>query len=289
MTSPTRLSRWLPIPAAALSLSVVLTGCAGTGVTAVDAARPAARPVDAGRHGTPADTSAGAPGTRARPAASTRLPGLGPRTLAGIPRSAREVVLVAGEDRNSSTSRATLYRRTDTGTNTGTGTGTGTGSKADTADTGADAGWTAVASWPARNALRGWTDDHREGDLRSPIGVFTLTDAGGRLADPGTGLPYHRSASFSISGTGFAGEPLAGSFDYVVAIDYNRRVGVSPLDPARPQGGERGGGIWLHVDHGGPTHGCVALAEADMKQLLRALDTGLRPVIVMGDARSLAR
>nr|WP_308407675.1 sigma factor [Streptomyces sp. RKAG337] len=49
-----------------------------------------------------------------------------------------------------------------------------------------DAGWTAGAAWPAHNALKGWTDDHREGDLRSPVGVFTLTDAGGRLADPGT-------------------------------------------------------------------------------------------------------
>jgi L,D-peptidoglycan transpeptidase YkuD (ErfK/YbiS/YcfS/YnhG family) len=51
----------------------------------------------------------------------------------------------------------------------------------------------------------------------------------------------------------------------------------------------RGGGIWLHVDHGGPTHGCVSIAEEHMKELLLTLDPDLHPVVVMGDARSLTR
>lgn len=62
-----------------------------------------------------------------------------------------------------------------------------------------------------------------------------------------------------VSGEGFDGEQLEGSFDYVVAIDYNRTPGVTPLDQERPLGQERGGGIWIHVDHGGPTQGCVSL------------------------------
>jgi L,D-peptidoglycan transpeptidase YkuD (ErfK/YbiS/YcfS/YnhG family) len=126
------------------------------------------------------------------------------------------------------------------------------------------------------------------GDLRSPIGVYTLSDAGGLNADPGSRLPYHRSAGFSSPGTGFEGEPLDGAFDYVIAIDYNRRPGTSPLDWTRPLGASRGGGIWLHVDHGGPTHGCVSVSEEHMKKLLLALDPARHPVVVMGDAASLS-
>jgi L,D-peptidoglycan transpeptidase YkuD (ErfK/YbiS/YcfS/YnhG family) len=151
------------------------------------------------------------------------------------------------------------------------------------------AGWRAGASWPAHNALKGWTDHHLAGDLRSPIGVYTLTDAGGLLKDPGSKLPYDRGVGFTSPGTGFEGEPLAGSFDYVIAINYNRQPGTSPLDWTRPRGAGRGGGIWLHVDHGGPTHGCVSIAEKHMKELLLALDPDLHPVVVMGDAASLNR
>jgi L,D-peptidoglycan transpeptidase YkuD (ErfK/YbiS/YcfS/YnhG family) len=75
----------------------------------------------------------------------------------------------------------------------------------------------------------------------------------------------------------------------VIAIDYNREPGTSPLDWTRPLGAGRGGGIWIHVDHGGPTHGCVSIAERHLKDLLRALDPALHPVVVMGDHASLAR
>ncbi|MEV0185044.1 L,D-transpeptidase family protein [Streptomyces sp. NPDC050625] len=110
----------------------------------------------------------------------------------------------------------------------------------------------------------------------------------GLLRDPGARLPYHRSTGFVSPGTGFTGEPLAGSFDHVLAIDYNRRPGTSPLDRTRPLGAGRGGGIWFHVDHGGPTHGCIGIAQAHMKELLRALDPGRHPVVVMGYAHWLA-
>ncbi|MGW4672983.1 L,D-transpeptidase family protein [Streptomyces sp. NPDC004324] len=255
-----------PGPAAVvLVLSVALTGC-GSGTGSAGGTRTAAADAPAATSGTtqarPSRPSAGsgAPGS----AAAARLPGLGPRTLAAVPRTARQVVLVTGRGRNSPVSEATLYRRTDTG-------------------------WEAGAHWPAHNALRGWTDDHHAGDLRSPIGVFALTDAGGRLSDPGSRLPYDRSGGFTVGGTGFEGEPLAGSFDYVVAINYNREPGTSPLDWTRPLGAGRGGGIWLHVDHGGPTHGCVSLAQRHMRELLLTLDPAQHPVVVMGDAASLAR
>ncbi|MEV0176152.1 L,D-transpeptidase family protein [Streptomyces sp. NPDC050803] len=236
--------------AALLAASLLLTGCGG-GAVAHTAAAPT--------------TSTGAPQPEiSLDVAPQQIPGLGPGTWAEVPSDTRQAVVVSGRDKNSPRSTVVLYERTD-------------------------AGWEAGRAWPAHNAQRGWTGRHRLGDLRTPIGVFTLSDAGGLLADPGTRLPYDRSIGFTATGTGFEGEPLAGSFDYVIAIDYNRKPGTSPLDWTRPLGAERGGGIWLHVDHGGPTHGCVSIAREHMKELLLALDPEKNPVVVMGDAKSLAR
>ena len=91
-----------------------------------------------------------------------------------------------------------------------------------------------------------------------------------------------RSAS-SATGTGFDGESLAGAFDYVIAIDYNRKRGMSPRDWTRPMGESRGGGIWLHVDHGGPTEGCVSLPAAGDEDAAAHPDPG--PAPGRGDGR----
>lgn len=92
-----------------------------------------------------------------------------------------------------------------------------------------------------------------------------------------------------MSGTGYLGEPLEGSFDYVVAIDYNRVPGTTPLDRTRPLGEDKGGGVWIHVDHDGPTNACVSLSEEHMRALLTALDPDKEPVVVMGPEEALAR
>ena len=125
-------------------------------------------------------------------------------------------------------------------------------------------------------------------DEPTTLVTFTLSDAGGLLADPGTRLPYHQSTDFVPSHDEAFGDSLEGAFNYVVAIDFNRVAGRSPLDTQRPQGRDLGGGIWLHVDHDGPTHGCVSVPEDGMRTLLRALLPAAHPVVVMGDAARLA-
>lgn len=214
----------------------------------------------AGEHGPPQQDGA----DRTVDGSVAELPGVSAAFRTRIPADTRQVVLATGLGRNSSRATVSLWNRT------------------------AQNRWEQAADWPAHNGLRGWTDHHTDSDLRSPIGVYTLSDAGGRRSDPGTRLPYHQDDLFEAEGTGFTGESLAGSFDYVVAIDYNRVSGNTPLDPRRPEGAQRGGGIWLHVDHGGPTHGCVTLTQDHMVELLRQLDPAAHPVIVMGDAASLA-
>ncbi|MEU4173491.1 L,D-transpeptidase family protein [Streptomyces sp. NPDC026665] len=251
---------WKASTITSLLLVTALTGCAESSVETIPNATTAISeksPISEQEAPRPEPTQ-----LPPSPKLHAQLPGIGTAMSADIPQNAQQVVLVTGEGRNSSKSRADLYQK----------------------DGGA---WTKEASWPAHNALKGWTHDHYAGDLRSPVGVFTLTDTGGRLPDPGSKLPYDRSSAFVAPGTGFNGEPLAGSFDYVVAINYNRKPGTSPLDFTRPLGNAKGGGIWLHVDHGSPTHGCVSLKMPHMKQLLLALDPARHPVVVMGDAKSL--
>ncbi|MER6114590.1 L,D-transpeptidase family protein [Streptomyces sp. NPDC001743] len=259
---------------------LLLAGCGAGSLTGMDGNDATMRAATAtGVPGPPG--AAGAPGAPAAsrapaqprtavpppPAPPREIPGLGPRTRAQIPAGTRQAFVVTGESADSNRSTAVLYTRDDPAV-----------------------GWRpALAPWPAHNALNGWTAEHYEGDLRSPVGVFTLTAAGGRLEPPATSFPYDLSPDFRVEGEGFHGEPLEGSFDYVIAIDYNRVPGTSPLDHTRPLGSERGGGIWIHVDHGGPTQGCVSVTEDRMKELLTALDPAAEPVIVMGDAASLSR
>ncbi|WP_299529847.1 L,D-transpeptidase family protein [uncultured Streptomyces sp.] len=244
-----------------LIVFLFLSGCAD---------RPAAAPA-AFPHGAAGPEAEGERAALAVPAVPRvvpqEIPGLGPATRDLIPSGALQAFVVTGEDADSNRSTAVLYARDSPA-----------------------ADWRPVTGlWPAHNGMQGWTGFHEAGDLRSPTGVYALTDAGGLLPDPGTLLPYDQHEYFATDGEGFFGESLEGSFDYVVAINYNRTPGMSPLDRTRPLGAERGGGIWIHVDHGGPTQGCVSVEEEHMEELLRTLDPAKQPVIVMGDATSLAR
>lgn len=201
---------------------------------------------------------------KARPSASTpRALPLGPHTLSTIAGRTTQVVLVRGATTTSSAATVELYERT-----------------------GAD--WVRVAAWQGHVGKRGWATHHVEGDLRTPVGTFDLTAAGGRRSDPGSSLPYFQSTAFDppAEEPGF-GDSMADAFDYVIALDYNRIPGKSPLDSSRPLGAQRGGGIWLHVDHDGPTHGCISIPANGVRYLLLHLTPSSHPVVVMGSAAQL--
>lgn len=238
--------------AAGVALAVLLSGC-GSGNAQ-------------GGGGDSASERATAKADRAhRPARTeglTEIPGVGSRLQGRIPEDSRQVVAVEGKGEDSADAVVRLYTRAGNGT------------------------WKRAHSWPAHNGKNGWTHHHHEGDKRSPVGVFSLSDAGGVLPDPGAKLPYAHSAAFTPPT--YWPKKTRNDFDYVIAINYNRVKGTTPLDPTRPQGQAKGGSIWLHRDHGDGTSGCVSVSKAGMRTLLRTLDPDKHPVVVMGDKASLS-
>ena len=148
-----------------------------------------------------------------------------------------------------------------------------------------DGCWHHVSAVPARNGARGWHPRPWDYSYYSPIGTYGLTDAGGRLRKPrGTRLPYDHSPA------GFQGPPGAERvFDHVVAINFNRVPGRSPLDLRRPDPSIHDGGIWLHVSGRGATRGCISVSRRQMRKTLKWLDPRQHPVIVMGPAEVLRR
>ncbi|MFE3166884.1 hypothetical protein [Streptomyces sp. NPDC059224] len=210
--------------------------------------------------GAPGVNNPSSPGSTG-PEKGPRLPGVGSSMGKHVPADARQAVVVYGDDADSDESTVVLYEKQGTA-------------------------WKNKGSWRAHNGRLGWTTDHRLDDERSPVGTFSLTDAGGSLEDPGSHLHYwyddNAFASMIEDGSDHEHD-----FDYVIAIDYNRLKGVPPFDWSRPQGVEKGGGIWLHLDHGDGTSACVSLPESGMKTLLHTLDPHLHPVVVMGDRERL--
>jgi L,D-peptidoglycan transpeptidase YkuD (ErfK/YbiS/YcfS/YnhG family) len=70
---------------------------------------------------------------------------------------------------------------------------------------------------------------------------------------------------------------LCGTVRYAAVIDFNHRRPVY----------NKGSGIFLHQQTGGPTAGCVSLRPRDLVAMLRRLRPGSR--VAMGPARYLDR
>jgi L,D-peptidoglycan transpeptidase YkuD (ErfK/YbiS/YcfS/YnhG family) len=141
--------------------------------------------------------------------------------------------------------------------------------------------------------------EKKEGDLRTPSGVFPLKRTFGYAPKIDSRMPYRRAGKEDIwvddpSSPDYnrwllRGETRAASFEvmkrpddryeYGIVIEYN-------TDPVIPGAGSA---IFIHVRGGKnmPTLGCVALSEGDMLKLLRWLDPAAEPLAVLGTRESL--
>ena len=143
--------------------------------------------------------------------------------------------------------------------------------------------------WRARVGYNGLSAHHREGDGTTPPGTFELGPVVyGLDPDPGVAFRYHRLGcgdwwdedSSSTTYNTFrhvrcgTSPPFGGgsealwrvtvAYRLFAVIQYN----VAPAVPGR------GSAIFLHVDNGRATNGCVSIARSRLQALLRRLRPG---------------
>jgi L,D-peptidoglycan transpeptidase YkuD (ErfK/YbiS/YcfS/YnhG family) len=154
-------------------------------------------------------------------------------------------------------------------------------------------------------------DQRRQGTGTTPTGVYDIVSAFGRKPNPGTRLEY-RSVDRDDAWTynprvprtyniyqdvnrswksygGYVEElwDMGMQYDYVAVLDFNlprgpittNTRGVRVTD--EPGNFQRGGGIFLHVDNGNKTAGCIAVEKSVMRELLTWLDPQASPAIVI--------
>ena len=159
-----------------------------------------------------------------------------------------------------------------------------------------DGSWTKVREFRSSIGSRGW-GKRREGDRRSPVGVFKIkVTFSTTAANPGE-MPWRRRWPTSIVSAGAgpnyntwveargvrSGDRPSMRSGWVV--DYNR-VRLSPGVGPRPVPG-KGSGIFYHTSKPGhrwaPTEGCTQVGNPrQMRWLLRWLRPEAQPRIVQG-------
>jgi len=145
--------------------------------------------------------------------------------------------------------------------------------------------WRNDGSYTASGGANGWGKT-RQGDRKSPTGVYGLTDAGGYYPNPGTQLPYQYSPhlySYVYHNVRV--------FSYVVSINYNHVVGTPPSSTRTPGPYSWGSQIWLHQRTGlvGTSLGCVGTTRVGMVRILRWLNPKSHPVILMAPHSTIVR
>lgn len=133
----------------------------------------------------------------------------------------------------------------------------------------------------------------REGDGKTPSGIYPIRRAFGYADSIKTGLEYRRAGNddFWVDdpespqyNQWIHGTPKAASFERMKRDDDFYKLGAVieyNTDPVVPG---RGSAIFLHLWSGpdSTTAGCVALSENDVSTLLQWLDRSKNPIIALG-------
>ena len=151
-------------------------------------------------------------------------------------------------------------------------------------------GTRAGGPWRARVGRNGLSADHHEGEETTPLGTYAIGPVVyGVAANPGVTLRYHRL----VCGDWWDEDPASTAYNTFQHVACGRAppfgggsealwesprayrfFAVVEYNAARVPG--RGSGIFLHVDTGSATNGCVTLPVADLVQTLRWLRAGAR-------------
>lgn len=257
---------------------VVLAACGSSSPTAAGDPPTTVAPAPAPTS-TAAPTSTVAPTTTAPPATAapqTTAAAQAPATPALDPALARagaagQAVVVTAERYGSTSATFTAYQRD------------------------ADGWRRAFGPWTARVGTRGLAPagEKREGDGRTPSGVYGFDFLFGVAPDPGVKFPYRRVTNRIV----WDDDPASPLYNTWVDLDH-QQAGAEPepmfVSPAYDHGAviayntDRtpglGSAIFLHVSTGGPTAGCVSLPVGQLIEVLRWLDPSRSPRIILGVA-----
>lgn len=142
--------------------------------------------------------------------------------------------------------------------------------------------WTETLSCSARVGKNGITSSKREGDGKTPTGIYSFGQAFGVAGNPGTSRGwlqvnnnhywvddvnssyYNRLVDASQTGIQWnSAEHLVSyptAYKYAIAVNYN-----TACTPGA------GSAIFLHCSTGGSTAGCISVSQSNMIQILRNL------------------
>lgn len=142
--------------------------------------------------------------------------------------------------------------------------------------------WTETLSCSARVGKNGITSSKREGDGKTPTGIYSFGQAFGVAGNPGTSRGwlqvnnnhywvddvnssyYNRLVDASQTGIQWnSAEHLVSyttAYKYAIAVNYN-----AACTPGA------GSAIFLHCSTGGSTAGCISVSQSNMIQILRNL------------------
>ena len=141
--------------------------------------------------------------------------------------------------------------------------------------------------------------DKREGDRRTPSGVFTLQRTFGYEPQVDSRMPYRQAGDEDIWVDDPASpdynrwvrkdETAAASYEVLQRADDCYKYGIVVEYNTDPVVKGAGSAIFIHVRGGRnqPTLGCVALSEGDLLKVLRWLDPAAKPLAVLGTRDSL--
>ncbi|WP_026357277.1 L,D-transpeptidase [Mycobacterium sp. 141] len=151
-------------------------------------------------------------------------------------------------------------------------------------------GWQAVAAGiPASIGANGMAAETHDGNMATPMGIFTLDFAFGTAPNPGGGLQYVQIADNNHWWDGdvnsptyntmqvcqkaqcpFNTDPASGTENLNISA-YKHAV-VMGVNKARVPG--NGGAFFVHTTDGGPTAGCVAIDDGKLVQIMQWLRPG---------------
>ena len=162
----------------------------------------------------------------------------------------------------------------------------------------------AAGPWTVRIGWNGLSDGRREGDGTTPTGVYSIGKIMyGNAPNPGVRYRYRRLAC----GDWWNEDPRSPTYNTFQHVRCGTRPPFRTTTPGlweerrayrhfaviefnmRPVVPGKGSGIFLHAQTGSSTNGCVSLPAARLVRVLRWLQPGKRPRIVIGTRETFRR